>query len=157
MLGVELDDVVDYLKENFGKLLILLGIAAFISGLLLLETFGSVWSAIGFFFGIVLVASGFFFELELFSDIRSLAGLGSILIFASIIFFALSVSFFQFLEISSVSYIQEIFKGAVLPFSRAILHTSRPYVWLCSLFFWAGFSLLIFGLVVKIINFTGLA
>lgn len=154
LLGI--DDVLDYLGENFEKLLIVLGIAALVSGLLLLETFGSVWSAICFFFGIVLVASGFFFEFELFSNIRSLAGLGSVLIFASIIFFALSVSFFQFLEISSVSYVQEIFKGAALPFSRAILHTDRPYLWLCGLFFWAGFSLFISGLVVKIIDFSGL-
>jgi len=152
-LCVEFDDAFDYLRENFGKFSIVLGLVVFLCGLLFLETFGSVWSAICIFFGIVFVAFGFFFELELFSNVRSLGGLGVVLIFTAIVFFALSISLFQFLEVSSISYVREVFRGSALPFTRAILHTDRPFLWLCGVFFWVGVVLLFLGFIIEIVLF----
>jgi len=146
------DDFSDFLRENFGKFSIVLGVILFFSGLLLFNTFGSFWSALSLFFGVVLSAFGLFFQLELFGDLRSVSGFGSILIFASIVFFALSISFFQFLEITSFRVVQEIFRGGVLPFGRVIMHTERPYLWLCGLFFWFGVFFFVGGLVVKIVR-----
>jgi hypothetical protein len=145
-------DIADFLRENLGSFSMVLGTFLFFSGLLLFNTFGSVWSALSIFFGIMLAAFGLFSQLELFSDLRSFSGFGSVLIFVSIAFFALSISFFQFLEISSLRVVQEIFRGGVLPFSRVILHTERPYLWLCSLFFWLGVFFFVGGLVVKIVR-----
>ncbi|MBS7615700.1 hypothetical protein KEJ45_00660 [Candidatus Bathyarchaeota archaeon] len=153
---ITLDDVSDFLRENFGKVSMILGLAWFMVGLLLLETFGSVLSALCIFFGIVFGAFGFFYELELFNNIRSFGGLGVVLTFVSIVFFSLSVALFQFLEISSISYIQVIFRGGSLPFTRAILHTDRPYLWLCGLFFWVGLCLLFLGIAVKIVDQLGI-
>jgi hypothetical protein len=147
-----IDDFTEFLGENFGKFSIVIGVILFFSGLLLFNTFGSFWSALSLFFGIVLAAFGLFFQLELFSDLRSLSGFGSILIFVSIAFFALSISFFQFLEVASFWVIHEIFKGGALPFSKVIMHTERPYLWLCGLFFWLGVLLFVGGLVVKIVR-----
>jgi Cu/Ag efflux pump CusA len=146
------DDFSDFLRENFGKFSIVLGVILFFSGLFLFNTFGSFWSALSLFFGIVLATFGLFLQLEFFGDLRSLNGFGSILLFASIVFFALSISFFQFVEITSFRLVQEVFKGAVLPFSRVVMHTERPFLWLCGLFFWLGIFLFVAGLAVKIVR-----
>lgn len=148
-----LDDLAEFLQENFSKVSVVLGLVLLFSGLLFLETFGSVWSASCIFLGLVLTAFGLFFHLGLFSDLHSLSGIGGILIFASIVFFALSVSLFQFLDVNSVSVVKEIFRGAALPFKKVILHTERPLLWLCSLFFWLGVSFFACGLIVKIAAF----
>lgn len=152
---LSVDDVVDFLRENFGKFLIVLGLVLFFSGLLLFNTFGTFWSALSMFLGVVLAAFGFFSQLELFSDLRSLSGLGNILLFVSIVFFALSFALFQFLEVTSFRVIRQVFQGGVLPFSRVILYTERPYLWLCGLFFWFGFFSFAGGLVIKIVRFLG--
>ncbi|MEM2703458.1 MAG: hypothetical protein QXR45_09885 [Candidatus Bathyarchaeia archaeon] len=77
------------------------------------------------------------------------------MLFASIVFFALSIALFQFLEVTSFTVIQEVFKGALLPYKRVVLHTERPYLWLCGLLLWAGFFSFAAGLVVKVVRSLG--
>jgi len=140
----------DFVTENFGKIMVFSGVGLFIIGFLLLTGFGSMWSAISLFFGILLVAFGFFALFGFFSgNLRSLNGLGTILICLSIVFFALSLVVFQFLNVVVVRWLQEVFRGGSLG-ARALLSSERPYLWLSGLSMEAALALLVIGVVLKV-------
>jgi hypothetical protein len=141
----------DFVTENFGKIMVFGGVGLLIIGFLMLTGFGSLWSAISFFFGILLLAFGFFAVFGFFSgNLRSLNGLGTILICISVVFFALSLVVFQFLNIVVVGWMQEVFRGARLPFFRPIWSSERPYLWLSWLSIEVALTLLVIGVVLKV-------
>jgi len=141
----------DFVTENFGKIMIFGGVGLLIIGFLTLNSFGTLWSAISLFFGILLFAYGFFALFGFFSgNLRSLNGLGTILICISVVFFALSLVVFQFLDITVVGWVQEVFRGGRLPFLRPLLSSERPYLWLSGLSVEVALTFLVIGVVLKV-------
>ena len=140
----------DFVTENFGKIMVFSGVVLLIIGFLLLTGFGSMWSAISFFFGVLLVAFGFFAMFGFFSgNLRSLNGLGTILICLSVVFFALSLVVFQFLNIVVIGWLAEVFRGGSLG-ARALLSSERPYLWLSGLSMDVALMLFVIGVVLKV-------
>jgi len=147
-------DVADSVTENLGKTMILVGLTLLIVGLLLLNSFGSVLSAGSLFFGVLFLVYGFFVQVGFFSgNLRSLNGLGTVFVCISVAFFAFSVVVIQFLDITVIGYVQEIFHGARLPFFRPLISSQRPYMWLSGLCINLSLVFFVAGLVLKVYHF----
>lgn len=144
-------DFSDYVRENFGKFMIIVGVLLVVVGLLLLSSVGSAFSASSFFFGLLFVIFGFFVQLGVFSGgVRSLGGLGTLFVCLSIVFFTFGVVIIQFQNINVIGYVQEVFRGARLPFYRMLIATDRPYWWLSDFCVHLGLVLLVVGLAFKV-------
>lgn len=149
-MHVDFIDFVDFIQEYSGKICFLAGVTLLASGVLFLNRFGTVLSAVTLFFGIVLTAFGMVAQLGLFSVIlKSWSGLGAILLCASVVCFAFSVSLFQFMNVELVGYSQMVFKGALLPFYEPLFRSERPYVWVSGILMDVSLVLLIIGLIVE--------
>jgi len=147
-------DVLYDVRENLGKVMILVGVVLVVLGLLSLSTMGSAFSAVNLFFGLLFVSLGFLVHIGVFSGgFRSLNGFGTILICLSVVFFVFAAVVFQFQDIGIVGYVQEVFKGARLPFYRMLISTNRPYSWLSYLCVIIGGVLLFAGLTFKVYSF----
>lgn len=145
-----IDLLKEYLVEYASSILFFSGFLLLVAGVLLLETFGSILSAASLFFGIVFVAWGLLLRLGFFYlKLRSLDGLGTILLSVSVIFLALSITGMTFLAVKDTiivpTYIRGIFGGYY-----TILDTYRPYAWLAAVSLWAFTVSLVAGVIVKI-------
>jgi hypothetical protein len=147
-------DFSDYIEENLGKIMIVVGVLLVIGGVLWLSTVGTVYSAGSFFFGLLFVIFGFFVHLGVFSGgLRSLSGFGTVLICFSVVFFVFAVVLVQFQNINVIGYVREVFRGAPLPFSRMVIATDRPYLWLSDFFMHFGLYFFVAGLILKVYSF----
>jgi len=139
-----------YIRDYIGKIMVLTGVVLLITGVLAINSFGSVFSAGSLFLGILFAVFGFFVQVGFFSgNLRSLNGAATILICISIVFLAFSLVIIEFLEARLVGYVQMIFHGAPLPFSKAVISTNRPFLWLSSLSLQVGFVFFIAGIALK--------
>lgn len=144
----------DYIRENFGEVMIVIGVLLVVVGLLFLSTVGTVYSAASLFFGLLFVIFGFFVHLGIFSvNFRSLSGFGTFLLCLSVVFIVFAVVLVQFQNINVVGYVQEVFRGARLPFYRMLITTDRPYLWLSDIFMHVGLYFFVAGLVLKVYSF----
>lgn len=151
-MHVDLVAVYDYIRDYSGKIIFLIGVVLLIVGVLALNLYGSILSAGSLFFGILFTVFGLFVQLGFFSgNLRSLGGVGTILICVSIIFLAFSVVMFEFLEVSSAGIVPWIYHGYVRGYI-VIMSSERPYLWLSALFMQSGLALFITGIVLKIFH-----
>ena len=124
-LGIE-----DFILEHKGKLMILASLPFFLVGMLWLNSLGTMFSAAGFFVGILLVAYGFLDVLGFFSvKWRSIAGLGVVLIAAAIAFLALSLGSIEFHTLVLTGYRPVIFKGAIISY-EPVMRSYPTFLWL---------------------------
>ncbi len=145
---------IDVFKENLeeysGSIMIIAGILLLVAGLVSYGTFGSLLSATTLFFGIIFVSFGFFARLGLFySRLRSLNGLGAILVCIAVVFFALSIALMEIQAVKGVRTIPDYYRGFLRGYS-VIVTTYRPYVWLVVTLIWVGLASFLAGLIVKI-------
>jgi len=140
----------EYLVEYASSILFFSGLLLLVAGVLLLETFGSILSAGSLFFGIVFVAWGLLMRLGFFyMKLRSLDGLGTILLSVSFVFLALSMASITFLGVKHV-YLASTFIRGTFGGYYTILDTYRPYAWLAMISLWAFIISLLAGMIVKI-------
>jgi hypothetical protein len=144
-----------YVREYLGKIMILIGVVLLVLGVLSLNLFGSIYSAGSLFFGIILLFFGFFAQLGFFwGNLRSLGGVGTILICVSVASFALSIAVAQFLEVRSIAYGPVISHGTVLGWAGFLI-TDRPFTWMSDVLMQLGLTLLVIGIVLKIVHALG--
>lgn len=147
-----IDLLKEYLVEYSSGILFFSGVVLLVGGLLFLETFGSILSAGALFFGIIFVAWGLFLRLGLFYlKLRSLDGLGTILVSLSVVFLALSVTVMTFMTVQSMVPVSVYLRGILLGY-YAIMYTTRPYAWLASISLWAFIISFVTGVIVKIFS-----
>jgi hypothetical protein len=140
----------EYLEENSGSIMIIAGILLLVVGLVSYGSFGSLLSAASIFFGIVFVSFGLLARLEFFHlKLRSLNGLGAILVCIAVVFFALSVAFMEFQAVKGTRTIPDYYRGFLRGYSVIVI-TYRPYFWLVVTLIWVGLASLLAGLIVKI-------
>ena len=146
----DLVDIVEFIKESWGKILFFIGMIFLVLSLLFLNRFGSLESAFSLFFGLIFVAFSMFSQLDFFSvKLRSLTGLGTILICISVVFLVFSIAAIQFVSIESVVYVREVFRGVPMGF-RPIVTLGRPYAGIGQIFMQMGVLLFIVGIVLKV-------
>jgi uncharacterized membrane protein len=103
-----LEDIIDFIKEYIGNILFFIGIILLVFGLLFARTFGSLECAIGLFFGLIFFIFGSFARLGMFSaNLRSLTGLGTIIICNSVVFFSFSISIIQFVGVKVLGLVKQ--------------------------------------------------
>jgi hypothetical protein len=147
-----IDLLKEYLVEYSSGILFFAGVLLLTCGVLFLETFGSFLSAASLFFGIIFVAWGLFLRLGFFYlKIRSLDGLGTILVSISVVFLAFSMAVMTFMTVKSTVPVGIYLRGILLGY-YTILNTYRPYVWLASISFWACVVSFLAGVIVKIFS-----
>jgi hypothetical protein len=140
----------EYLEDYSGSIMIIAGVLLLVVGLMSYNTFGSLLSAATLFFGIIFVSFGFFARLGFFySRLRSLNGLGTILVCISVVFFALSIAFMEFQAVKGVRTVPDFFRGFIRGYYQ-IVTTYRPYVWLGVTSIWVGLASFLAGLIVKV-------
>lgn len=145
-----IDLLKEYLVEYASGILFFSGFLLLVAGVLLLETFGSILSAASLFFGIVFVAWGLLMRLGFFYlKLRSLDGLGTILLSVSVVFLALSIVGMTFLAVKNAIPVAIRIRGFLTGY-YTILYTYRPYAWLATMSFWAFLISLVAGVIVKI-------
>lgn len=141
-------EFVDFLKDNLADVMIGVGIPFVVFGVFMLSTIGSVASAVGLFCGSLLIVYGLMIRVGLFSvKWRSMNGVGTILLCISFGLFALAVVSVQFQDISFAGAVREAFEGSFTSYSRLLVHTNRPFLYL----FVAGFQLGLVFFVLSII------
>jgi uncharacterized membrane protein HdeD (DUF308 family) len=108
----------EYLEEYSGSIMIIAGVLLLVAGLVSYSTFGSVLSAATLFFGIIFVSFGVLARLEFFYQrLRSLNGLGTILVCIAVVFFALSVAFMEFQAVKGTRTIPDYYRGFLRGYS----------------------------------------
>ncbi len=147
-----IDLLKEYLVEYSSGILFFSGVLLLICGVLFLETFGSILSAGSLFFGIIFVAWGLFLRLGFFYlKIRSLDGLGTILVSVSVVFLALSITVMTFMTVKNTVPVGIYLRGILLGYTT-IMNTYRPYAWLASISLWASVISFLAGVIVKIFS-----
>lgn len=145
-----MDDFRAYVADNMGKLIFFVGVILFFVGVLASSMFGTILSAVSFPLGILMVFAGLFLQLGFFSGgIRSLSGMGMVLVCVALTFLAFGLVAWQFLDVVGVGLKAVIFKGWVAGYS-VHLETDRPYLWVSDLCFKFGLGFLFFGVIFKI-------
>lgn len=140
----------EYLQEYSGNILILAGIILLVVGLLFVNIFGSIVSVYTLFFGIICVAYGLFARIGLFYlKLRSLNGLGTVLICIAIAFLALSIALMEFLSVKGV-YLSPIYYRGIFLGETESISLYRPFAWLSISSLWVCFATLVVGLIIKV-------
>jgi hypothetical protein len=140
----------EYLEEYAGNIMIFVGALLLFVGLLFLANFDSLLSVVTSFFGVILVAYGFFARLGLFyTKLGSSNGLGTILICISVVFFAVSVSLTEYQVVNGIKYVPQYIRGTFEGYRLDII-SSRPYVWFSWDSLWIGLSMFLAGLILKV-------
>jgi len=149
----DLMGIIDFIKEHVGKILFLTGVMLLFVSLFLSRAFGSLESALTMFFGVTSVAFGMFIMLGMLSvKLRSLNGLGTIMICTAVVFFALSIASVQFLDVTVLGYVEMVFRGQRTGEYRAILQWQRPYAMASQIFLQISLASFVAGIALKIFN-----
>lgn len=161
-MSIRLLELMDFLKDNLGKVLIALGIVFFLSGILLLSTFYFGLSALGvavptvpMFLGVVFIVYGFFVQVGLFSGRwRSIDGLGTILLCISVAFFALAIAAIQ-VQLVMGFEMQDVPSrgGGRSSFSMLFPYSTRPFLSLFGLGLEWGVAFFVAGMIIKAFSF----
>lgn len=144
------------IEEHASTILSIIGFILLIVGVLLLETFGSLLSAVNLFIGIVVLGLGMLMRLGLFYQfkIRSLDGLGSMLIIVGLICFALSLTALTFLSVKAIItfriFVNHSWATDIINMFETMPITYRPYAWLSNDSFWGCIFTLVSGVAIKI-------
>ncbi len=146
-----MDGFREYASDNMGKLIFFSGAVFLAIGVLTSSMLGTVLSAVSLFLGITMVFAGMFMQMGLFSNgIRSLSGLGMLLILIAIVVLAFGLVSLEFLDVVAQYYVPVLQHSYVPPtVFRWIAVTERPYVWISNLCFRLGIGFLVFGAAVK--------
>lgn len=140
-----------FLKEHLGKIVFLIGVVLLVLAILFFSQLGSLESAFSLFFGLILVFFGIFAEIGVFSvKLRSLVGVSTVLICASVVLFAFSIAIIQFVDVKITGYIQEVFKGAPTEFVRIIFHSERPFLGLVRLLILASILTFVAAILLRV-------
>jgi hypothetical protein len=149
-----LSDFAYILKDNAAKVMITAGVLMITLGTLVLNNFGNLASAASLFVGILSLVYGLFAYVGLFSGkLRSISGVGTLLICVSIGFVALGFVVIQFQTMTIVDFIKQFEHGMVMPYVKPVIKTDRPYVWLSDIALQLGLYFFIAGVVLKILGF----
>jgi len=150
-----LSDIRYFLEDYADSILIITGVASFSVGLLLLSSLPSTASILGFFFGIILTATGFLVRTEVIIHNDSRASkMGALLIFASVVLFAACFNCFLLRDIGQIVVVVPFgfkLKIGESPrfFEVRIVEFSYPLHWLIIPLFLGAISSLITGIVLK--------
>ncbi len=132
--------------------LFLSGCVLLVIGLLCKKDMGSWISAGTLFLGTTFCTFGIFLKLGIFSvKLRSLAGVGTILICVSVICIALSIVLFQFCEMTIVGVVRARFLRGDYYRVTCILWKQK-YLWLCNLLAQASLPLFISGVTARFLS-----
>jgi hypothetical protein len=143
-------DVTDFVTEYLGKIMFLVGALLMAFGILNLNLFGTMMSAISLFLGTLFIVFGIFVLLGVFSvEFRSLNGISLILICASVVFLAMSFVSLQFLSTEVVDINPYYYRMHFL-YYVIYLRSERPYLWASSLFAFLALASFIAGVVLKV-------
>ena len=139
-------------RDNVGKIIFAVGVMLAIAGVLTLNLYGSWLSAGSLFFGIMLIVFGLFVQVGFFSgDLRSLGGVGTILICVSIIIVAYAIVILEFVKVDLVRFVPVVDRGSIIAW-RAVLSSDRPYLLMSVLLAESGLAVFASGIVLKIIH-----
>jgi len=139
-------------RDNVGKIMFAVGVVLVIAGVLTLNLNGSILSAGSLFFGIVLVVFGLFTQMGFFSgNLRSLGGMGTILICVSIIVIACAIVILEFQQVDLVRFVPVVDKGSIITW-RAVLSSDRPYLLMSVLLAETGVAVFVSGIALKIVH-----
>ena len=161
-MSIRLLELMDFLKDNLGKVLITLGIVFFLSGILLISTFYFELSApsvavptVPMFLGITFIAYGFFVQVGLFSGRwRSINGLGTILLCISVAFFALAITAIQVQLVTGFEVEDAPSRGGGRsPFSMVFPYSTRPFLSLFGLGLEWGVGFFVAGTIFKAFSY----
>lgn len=98
------DGTLHILRDHIDMLLLVLGIPLAITGALLKTSLGSWYSATALFLGLTFITFGMLTKLGLFlAKLRSLAGIGTVMISLAIVSITLAVALFQFVDFEPLS------------------------------------------------------
>jgi hypothetical protein len=146
------DIIKEYLVEYAGTIVIAIGMLLLVVGVLFVNIFGSIVSVFTFFFGIVLAAYGFFSRVGLFYNLRSLSGLGTVLICISVVCFALAFALLEVLSVKGIRLIPQYYRGVFEGYTTYVA-LYRPYAWLSLNSMWASLATFVAGLIVKVYSY----
>jgi hypothetical protein len=149
----------DYLRDNFGKVLIAAGTLLVILGVFITPDFYFTISPLGvvlavtLFLGVVFVAYGFFVQVGLFSGrLRSINGLGTILLCVSVAFFAMAIVAIQFQLVTGFETIGMPSRGGGKPSYVLIPDSVRPFLFLFGDGLWLGAAFLAASMILKAVG-----
>jgi hypothetical protein len=161
-MSIRVLELMDFLRDNLGKVLIALGIVFFVSGIMLLSTFYFELSALSvavptvpMFLGVMFIAYGFFVQVGLFSGRwRSINGLGTILLCISVAFFALALTAIQ-IQLVTGFQVEDMpsRSGGTSSFSMLFPYSTRPFLSLFGLGLELGVAFFVAGIMVKAFSF----
>lgn len=142
-------NVLNFVRDHLDMTLFLSGCVLLVIGVLCKKDMGSWVSAGTLFLGMIFCTFGIFLKLGIFSaKFRSLAGLGTILICASVVCIALSIVLFQFCDMTIVGVVRMRLSEGRHYRVTCILWKQR-YLWLCNLLAQASLGLIIGGVTAR--------
>jgi hypothetical protein len=143
-----------FLRDSFGKLLILVGILFLVVGLLSLATISESYPwlcGIGFLFGVMLTGVGFLVEIEFYSDSSVLGKVSSTMVTASLVFVAGFLMVISYRVVIGSKVVPIISHGYILGW-QTIPITATPYGWLAFPLLVIGVLLLVFGVILRLLT-----
>lgn len=144
-------EIIEFIKYNYGKLLLVVGLCFLVLGMLSIVTLSETYPVlcgIGFLFGIPMMGVGFLVELDFYSS-SSLSGkFGSIFVTTSLLFFAGVLASLSFKVVVGSRTVAVIFHGEIIGW-RTVLITAYPYGWLALPLLIVGVILLGVGVALK--------
>jgi hypothetical protein len=144
-----LDVLKEYLREYVGTIVLATGVLLVIIGILFINIFGSIVSVFALFLGIIFAAFGFFARIGLFYNLRSINGLGTVLVCISVVCFALAISLMAFLQVKGIRLLPQYYRG-VFEGYMTLITVYRPYAWISLISVLASFATFVAGLIVKV-------
>jgi len=133
----EREDILGFLKNSVGIILVLAGLLLIVFGLLNLTSTGSLLFAFGLFFGLMLIIGGLIVHFDWFpSNIRSKDGFGSLLMCISPFLIASGLVCFFITQPnwSAAVVLPQSIRGRILPGQWIIeVPYVRVYLWLAIL------------------------
>jgi hypothetical protein len=161
-MGLRALELLDFLRDNLGKVLIAVGILFFLLGVFMLADSYFILTEIAFvpaislFLGILLAVYGLFVQVGLLSGrLRSIDGLGTIILCVSVGFFALAFSAIQVQLVTGFEKqgMPSRSGGGESPFALFFPISVRPFLFLFGLGLQWGIILLATSLILKAFSY----
>lgn len=146
-----LQSSVNLIRDNIGKILVVLGIGFLVLGALFLSQISSAefWIvAVGVCIGIMLTSIGFLIEVDFYSSSSLTGKLGAVLATTSAALFSIASLSITYRVVTGIRQGASNFRGMIEPFLTVT--TANPYAWLFFPFLTAGVCLLITGVILRI-------
>jgi len=145
----------DFFVDNGGKCSILIGVILIFLGILFLVPLSSsiyyIISSLCLFSGLIITCVGFLIELGFYSSPSFTGKISSVLITISFAFFAGAILVMMYRKVVGTTEIPIFSHGRFIGY-RPIEIIRSPYLWLFHPFLITGISLLIAGIILKVLR-----